>query len=400
MAAARRLLVLLATGALYGARAEAQLEAALASDDHCVEGAEGTDGACALNAVQLRGAVEAVEQEESATSRRRHHRHHAQFGHKDITSTDMKDFKVLIHETVNRTKNLTKALTTLEAFVNETYRMVVPTGKEVFNPYKTHAGHKHHGHSHHAGVGGRRRRRHKKALLQESSDAQESSDSVTSRRRRRGLARRAGSVQDWLDELQQILDTEWRRQTRCSRLDQWIGMKLRDPKTPPFQEQLQLKDIDGDGSIDESDAEESEDENEDAEKLEAGTLSVSADMTPNGEDDDKSKHQSAEDLEEDLEQSLEAFLVEEATADDEDDASEAPPSGARAPPPPGSEDTPGAMHVTSDNPMLAHMQGIIDEMTKELGELGDMIQFSTIGADKTRGLVIKAIRIRDGAEIA
>lgn len=347
--AARSLLVLLAAAAVSSAHWEAApIEAALASDDHCADD-DAVDGACALNAMQLRGAVEAGEKEQTSwgTRRRQHHgahHHHAAFGHHDISSANLKDFRGVLKTSVDRAKNLTKLLDGLESYTNETYRMLVPQGPNVIKHY---GGHTHH-HSH----------LKKAALAQESVGV--------GRRRRRGLAARAGTVQDWMDGLQKILDTEWRRQTRVSRLNQWVQMKLKDPKTPPFQEQLQMKSV-NDGTTDALPEDEGEkklgkEDDSDNEAASAGRGAADA-------------------LEKDLDKSL-----TDGTSDGEEEGEEAEPTDA------GENMEDSQVHLTDDNPMEAHMEGQMDEMDKELGELGDMIELSQRTADETRGLVVQALR--------
>uniref|UniRef100_A0A7S4QGW6 Uncharacterized protein n=1 Tax=Alexandrium monilatum TaxID=311494 RepID=A0A7S4QGW6_9DINO len=315
----------------------AQVDAALAVDDHCTAGARKDDVACALSAVQLLGAA-AKETTKSHHRRRRHHV--AQYGRRDISHAVVKDFREALTEDVQKAKNMTKVLDALEKRVNECYRMLAPKGPRVFKPYSN------------------RRRGHKSLL--------EKNVAMYSTRRRRGLAPRAGTVQTWMDNLQKILDTEWRRQTRCSRLHQWMRMKLKDPDTAPFQEQMQIKSVGGD--LDIKNGEEAE--NEDIKVKSVGE----------GSPQTESKH-SADDLEEELADSLSGDVEEEEEDGEkgaEDDVDTTSSGG-------------GMVTAAGENLMEAHMTGQLDEMEKELGELGIMIGITEKGAAATCDLVTKAL---------
>lgn len=189
----------------------AALVVALTSDDHCsARSGAGADGTCALNALQRRVALG----EEAASTRRRRHRHKSQFGSTDLSREAQDDFRQLAQAALADARNLSKAIDMLEGMVNETYRIVTrlpaaPAPMEAAGMAQAAAD-----------LGGA------------AGDSGSALAAVPSRRRRRGMPPRAGTVQDWLDNLQRLLDGLWRRETWCSRLDGLSRGRLAGKKVP------------------------------------------------------------------------------------------------------------------------------------------------------------------------
>lgn len=244
------------------------VETALESDDQCAAG----DAACALNALQRRGAAlaqdaeepsllsESVEETKSAARRRRSP--HVP----DLSPQGEKKLKKEVTKIAGNIKKLQQELVDLEENVNMTYRMVNGGA-----PGKGRGG---------GGSGGSRSGGSDDDDSEEDGDerygdgdvptwleADSEVSSTSLRRRRNKPPPRMTAVQHMVDKCQAVMNKFWTRTTRLDRLIEWCKTKIQNPGTPDWEEPDDLEDDDDDDDDDEKKKNGKKGKDEDEESL-------------------------------------------------------------------------------------------------------------------------------------